>query len=99
MDFNTALNEIISNSVEAFNETVESAHQLKNSNETIIFGPGSTLDSLGFVNFIVTIESEIDSKFNKTIFIVDEQALEMVENPFRTIGSLKKLLIEKLKAD
>jgi acyl carrier protein len=93
------LDEIMSLAIESFNETVEPDHQIKNSDETIIFGPGSTLDSLGFVNFIVTIESEIDSKLNKTVFIVDEQALGMAENPFRTIGSLKNLLVEKLKAE
>jgi hypothetical protein len=99
MDFKNVVDKIIDLSIEAFNQTVEPAQQLKNSGDTVIFGPGSALDSLGFVNFIVTIESEVDSQLNKTIFIVDEEALEMAKNPFQTIGSLKNLLVEKLKAE
>lgn len=99
MDFNSLADDIISQSIESFNQMVEPSQQIKNSGDTVIFGSGSNLDSLGFVNFIVTIESEVDSKLNKTIFIVDEHALEMAENPFRTIGSLKNLLVEKLKAE
>jgi hypothetical protein len=99
MDFQKAVDEIISQSITSFNQTVESEQQLQNSNSTIIFGPGSNLDSLGFVNFIVTIEAEVDSHLNKTVFIVDEEAMGMPENPFRTIESLKKLLVKKLQAD
>jgi acyl carrier protein len=99
MDFQKAVDEIITQSILSFNQTVDTEQQLQNSNSTIIFGPGSNLDSLGFVNFIVTIESEVDSNLNKTIFIVDEEAMEMAENPFRTIESLKKLLVKKLQAE
>jgi len=99
MDYKNVVDEIITQSIETFNQMVEPSQHLKNSEDTIIFGTGSTLDSLGFVNFIVTIESEVDSKLNKTIFIVDEQALEMADNPFRTISSLKNLLGEKLKTN
>jgi acyl carrier protein len=98
MDFQKAVNEIIAQSVSSFNQTVDAEQQLINADSTVIFGPGSNLDSLGFVNFIVTIEAEVDSSLNKTIFIVDEESMEQSENPFRTIESLKKLLVKKLQS-
>ena len=97
MDFQKAVDDIITQSISSFNQTVESDQQIQNSNSTVIFGPGSNLDSLGFVNFIVTIEAEIDSTLNKSIFIVDEESMESAENPFRTIESLKALLIKKIQ--
>lgn len=99
MDFHKAVDEILNQAIDAFNQTVDPDQQLSHSDSTVIFGPESNLDSLGFVNFIVTIEAEVDSKLNKTIFIVDEESMEMAENPFRTIKSLKELLLHKIQTE
>jgi acyl carrier protein len=61
-----------------------------------LFGKESTLDSLGLVNLIVSIEEAVNEKFDVAISIVDEKAMSQVRSPFRTIDTLADYILELL---
>jgi acyl carrier protein len=73
--------------------------QIEKKETTIIFGMESELDSLGLVNLIVSIESNVNEKFNKNFTLTDEKALSQKNSPFRSVSTLteyiKTLLDEK----
>lgn len=67
-----------------------------------IFGKESSLDSLGLVNLIVSIEEAINDKYDVTISIADEKAMSQVRSPFRAVDTLVDyihLLLEEGKGD
>ncbi|MBU0983648.1 MAG: acyl carrier protein [candidate division Zixibacteria bacterium] len=62
--------------------------QLDSSAETVLFGAGSKLDSLGLVNLIVGTEQRLQDRFGVAVTIADERAMSQKNSPFRTVGTL-----------
>jgi len=74
--------------VDQVNAELNGDQKLDKSPETVLFGVGSSLDSLGLVNFIVAAEQIIDDKMGAAISIADERAMSQKNSPFRTIQTL-----------
>ena len=91
---------VIMNSIEEINRQLENEHQLEKSTNTVLFGEGGKLDSLGLINLVVAVEQNIEDEFDVTITLADERAMSQENSPFRTVGSLadyiELLLEEKL---
>ena len=64
--------------------------------DTPIFGEGSSLDSLGLVTLLVSIEQKIEDEMSVNITIADEKAMSLKNSPFRNIGTLKQFLEDRL---
>ncbi len=72
--------------------------KLEKNLNTILFGEGSALDSLGLVNLVVASEQKILEDFDSSISISDERAMSQKNSPFRTVETLVDyigLLIEE----
>ena len=91
---------VIMNSIEEINRQLENEHQLEKSTNTVLFGEGGKLDSLGLINLVVAVEQNIEDEFDVTITLADERAMSQEKSPFRTVGTLTDyieiLLGEKL---
>ena len=79
---------IIINAVKEINERLPKEQQISKTSKTVLFGKDGQLDSLGLVNFLVTIEQNIEDEFDVSITIADERAMSQKHSPFRTIGTL-----------
>ena len=90
----------IYNTIDYLNAQQPSQEHIVKSNDTILFGPDSKIDSLGLINLVVAVEQNIEDEFNINITLADERAMSQEMSPFRTVGSLadyiKVLLDEKL---
>ena len=98
MSKNDRIKLVIMNSIEEINRQLENEDQLEKSPNTILFGNGGVLDSLGLVNFIVIVEQNIENEFDATITLADERAMSQKHSPFMTIESLEdyiEILLEK----
>lgn len=91
----TKINNVISNVIEEYNKE-NPRIELSNSQETTLMGRGSVLDSLGIVNFLISIEQELEDEFDLTITIADEKAMSKKNSPFKTIASLANYIEELL---
>ena len=80
--------EIIYDAVDELNEQMPKKKKIQKKPDTVFFGKKGSLDSLGLVNLIVSIESLIDENLGKTITIADEKAMSQNNSPFRSIDSL-----------
>ena len=74
--------------VDEINERLTRDRRLTKSPDTILFGKGGNLDSLGLVNLITLTEQKVEDKFGITITLADERALSPKETRFKTIGTL-----------
>ena len=89
-------------SIDEINEQLDPADQLSKSEETIIFGSESKLDSLGLINLITSIEINIEDDFDVTITLADERALSQESTPFKSVKSLTNyinILLEESISD
>lgn len=85
---------IIYASIDEINEINEL--KIMKDPSTRLFGAGSDLDSLGLVNFIVSVEGNINNKFNTTISIADDRAMSQKNSPFRNIDTLSDYIMTLL---
>ena len=46
------------------------------------------VDSLTFVNLVVALEEQIQTKTGNSVVLVDEDSMALNEHPFRTVGTL-----------
>ena len=79
--------------VDEFNDQAEAKDQLTKTEETVIFGKESSLDSLGLVNFIVSLEQTINDSFDREITLADERAMSQTDSPFKTVATLADYIL------
>jgi len=88
MDKREQVLQVIYGAVDDANEALPPERRLEKSPETILYGVGGKLDSLGLVNLIVATEQRIEEVFGVVVTLADERAISQQHSPFRTIGSL-----------
>ena len=88
--------DIVIISIHEFNEQLESDTRLGVNENTILFGEGSMLDSLGLVNLIVSIEENIEEDLGVTISLANEETISGESSPFSTVGTLITYLSKQL---
>jgi hypothetical protein len=85
--------------VDQLNKELPSEQRLTKEPQTVVFGRGGRLDSLGLVNFLVLTEQQLQDEFNVPVSLADERAMSQEHSPFRTLTTMAeyigKLLTEK----
>lgn len=61
---------------------------------TKLFGPGSTIDSLTLVSFIVELESVFSTRHNVDIVLTDDRAMMREKSPFDSVKDLSDYVYE-----
>ncbi|MFK7825809.1 MAG: hypothetical protein AB8G05_16770 [Oligoflexales bacterium] len=80
--------DIIFDVIDEINETLPKDGQLAKSPDTPVAAFGSSLDSLGIVNFILLTEEKLQEKLDSSITLFDESLLGKPEGPFSTVANL-----------
>jgi len=88
MNGNAKVLESIFAVIDATNAELPGNRRLQKSAETILFGQGAALDSLGLVSFVLAMEQKIARDFGIALSLTDERAMSQQRSPFRTIGTL-----------
>lgn len=78
--------------VDEINDDLEADGKLEKNELEEIFSANSKLDSMGLVNFVVSIEEKIQEHFNLDVTLADDKAMSQSRSPFRTIGSLAEYI-------
>ncbi len=81
---------------------IESLNELKEMNgldfeltdETILLGEDSVMDSFDFVSFVSTLEEKIADKTGKTVSVVSEKAFSKKYSPFKTVDRITDYIME-----
>lgn len=75
------------------NENPEYKIDVSKGIQTPLYGAEDTLDSLGLVTLVVSIEQDIEDELGKTIKIVSPKAMSQTTSPFLTIDTLVKFIV------
>ncbi len=87
-------------SIDEVNSQMSKDEKLIKSPDTVLYGESSSIDSIGLINIIVTVEQNIEDDFEKSITLADQKAMSQKQSPFKTVESLAKyiqILIEEKK--
>ena len=87
MDRQQALR-LVFETIDAVNPQLAPARRLAKAADTVIVGPGGSLDSLGIVTFVVALEERVGDELSRSVQLLDETALSDPGGPFHTVGSL-----------
>lgn len=83
---------------------IESLNELKEMNgldfelsdETVLIGEDSVMDSFDFVSFVSILEEKIADETGRTVSIVSEKAFSKKYSPFKTIDRITDYVAELL---
>jgi hypothetical protein len=82
-----AIRDVVLNAMRSANGARDTDSQLVVSAEAPIFGPDSTLDSLGLVGLLLDIEEGLQD-IGCEVVLSDERAVSQKRSPFRSVPSL-----------
>jgi acyl carrier protein len=74
--------------IDELNETLPENQRLAKSPETLLFGGGANLESLGLVRLVLLLEQKVQDDLGRTVTLVDEKAMSQSRSPFRTVAAL-----------
>ena len=89
----------IYNVVDEMNMELPEEQLMEKSEDFVLFGQSSKLDSLGLVTFIVAVEQKFQEDLGVTITLADERAMSQKRSPFATIGTLVDYTFSILKGN
>ncbi len=64
--------------------------------ETLMFGEGGPIDSMGIVMLVVDVEEAVRVKSGKIVSLADDRAMSQRNSPYRTIGALTDYIAAQL---
>jgi acyl carrier protein len=82
-----AIREVVLTAMRNANEARDDASQLAIAADAPIFGPDSSLDSLGLVGLLLDIEEGLQ-EIGCDVVLSDERAVSQKRSPFRSVQSL-----------
>jgi acyl carrier protein len=85
---------IVINQVEQLNETFPDVQKISVNENTVLFGNGSSIDSLSLVSVIVDLEMIFSDEFGFDISLTDDRAMTREISPFDSVASLIDYIFE-----
>jgi acyl carrier protein len=83
--------------VDAVNDFLPSGQLLEADDNIVLLGSNADLDSMGFVNFIVAVEEELEREFGRDLSIGDFLNMRTGDGAaVSTIGDVIKVLSQRL---
>ncbi len=86
--------EIVQNQLSALNETLPDDQKFSVTQNTILFGKGSSIDSMSLVSVIVDLESYFFDEKGIEISLTDDRAMTREISPFDNVTNLVDYLDE-----
>jgi acyl carrier protein len=85
---------IIYESLDEVNEQLPNDQRIQKSPDTILVGRTGGLDSLGFVNFVASVEEKCAQKYGVTLSLTETSSQE--DDPFEDVGKFADSLFQRL---
>jgi hypothetical protein len=85
----------ISVCIDRINEQLPPEQRIAKLTDTVLFGPGSTLDSLTLINLMVEVEEAVNAAYRKRFSILEDALMHKDGAQFYTLGELAKWIAER----
>ncbi len=88
------INELVLVQLNELNDTLPENQQFQPSEDTVLFGTNSSIDSLSLVSFIVDLESVLSDETGIDISLTDDRAMTREKSPFTNVENLVEYIHE-----
>jgi len=88
--------QLIFSAIDEVNQQLPPEEQLAKSETAVITGSDGTLDSLAFLNLIVSAERQVDAALHTSVSLASA-LMESDGEPPRTVGELADLITSRLE--
>ena len=90
------IEKLIHETIDEINEQTPAERRIDKSSQAVIVGAGSTLDSLGIINFLVSLEAKVAASMGHSVSLLNDDTLNDPNNPLRTLESIEKFISERI---
>jgi hypothetical protein len=87
---------LIDETIDEVNELTSPDRRIAKLSETVIVGQGSTLDSLGVVNFLTALEEKVAVSTGRSVSLLNEDTLTNPDGPLRTIAMIERYIADQI---
>lgn len=91
------IQQIIAEAIDELNNQRPKDNQLENSAGTFLFGNKGSLDSLGLISLVTTVEQLIEDKLGITAALLEDIDLLGNKNPFQTVQTFADYIASVLE--
>jgi acyl carrier protein len=89
-----SVTKIVKNSIEELNQFRSSGDEILFSEDMVLFGAASTIDSLDLVSIITEVEEHLIDELNFELSLTDDRALAREPSPYDSVRSIVDYIIE-----
>lgn len=92
------ISKIVLEKLNELNSTLPPNDQFVVSDQTILFGMGSCMDSLSLVSLIVDLEMHFTDMLSYELSLTDDNAMSRDKSPFTSVSSLVEYIDELINS-
>jgi len=92
----TEISRLIYETIDEINEQSPPDRKISKSEQTVIVGEGSALDSLGIINFLVSLEERVAAFTGRSVTLLNDEVLSDPARPLRTLALIEKFISEQI---
>lgn len=92
-----ALLAIVEAVIDELNELKSEEEKIQFSEQTLLYGQSSPLDSVDLVNLLLAIEEQLEDEHDISFTIANEKAMSMRNSPFKTVSTLIDYLMSEFE--
>jgi hypothetical protein len=87
---------LIHETIDEINKQTPPDRRIDKSPQAVIVGIGSTLDSLGIINFLVSLEAKVAVATGCAVSLLSEEALTDSKGPLHTVESIRGFILRQM---
>ena len=99
MEVRSEVIEIIFSALRSLNEELPEDRRVPIAEDSLLFGTGGSLDSLSLVSVVIDVESSVCDKFNRSISLTDDAAMDQEISPFASVAAMTNYIVIQLAQD
>jgi hypothetical protein len=92
----TDIEELIFEVIDDVNDQLPAEEKLEKSMQTVIVGDEGKLDSLGVINFLVSLEEKVVSSTGKSLALMSDELFAQESGVLHTVSSIKQYISDKM---
>jgi len=90
------IGKLIEETIDEINASTPADRRIAKLAQTVIVGQGSTLDSLGVINFLTALEEKVVASTGRSVSLLNEKTLTDGDGSLRTIAMIERFISEQL---
>lgn len=90
------IKKLIHETIDEINEQIPPDRRIEKLPHAVIVGRGSALDSLGIINFLVSLEAKVAAATGHSVQLLNDDTLSDPSGPLHTVESIERFIAQRI---